>query len=88
MDSCIPDGVIRDKFTLMKGVNRTSRISVKKGNSLDLTASFIGSYKWNKSKSSERTLHLNPTTKGTMFYEVTDAARGLKDRFEKTVSDQ
>jgi hypothetical protein len=80
------DGKIRDQFTMMKDVNKATTVQVKAGNSVDLTASFIGAYKWNKSGSAARTLHVTPTKPGTMIYEVTDPGRRLKDRFELIVT--
>ena len=47
------DGVIRDKFTMMKDVNQTKNFDVELGKSISLEASFNGQYVWNTGASSK-----------------------------------
>jgi hypothetical protein len=75
------DGVIRDQFTIMKDVNRSTKIKSKKGQPLTLTASFIGSYQWNKKGQTGRTITVTPVAKKTT-YEVRDPFNCIKDVFE------
>src|SRR6478752_1804888 len=77
------DGEIRDHFVMMKDVNKNRIINIKKGESVTLTASYIGNYKWNKGKESTRSITVTPSKK--TVYEVTDPYSCLKDRFEVRV---
>ncbi|OQP46251.1 metallophosphoesterase [Niastella yeongjuensis] len=79
------DGQIRDHFVMMKDVNRDQVITIKKGQAATLTASFIGTYKWNKGKDATRSIIVKPTAAKTV-YEVVDPYTCLKDRFEVRVS--
>ena len=74
------DGEIRDHFVMMKDVNKTTTINLKKGQSATLTASFAGSYKWNKGKSTERSITVKPLA-GKTVYEVQDNYTCVKDVF-------
>lgn len=80
------DGVIRDQFTMMKDVNKSTRINLKKGETATLTASFNGSYKWSKLKGTSKSVQVTPTAAGTTMYEVKDAFSCVKDVFEVVVS--
>jgi hypothetical protein len=75
------DGVIRDQFTMMKDVNRSVKVTCKKGEQVTLTASFVGSYQWNKSAEITRSITVKPR-KGKTVYEVKDAFSCVKDVFE------
>ncbi|HET6995276.1 MAG TPA: metallophosphoesterase family protein [Chitinophagaceae bacterium] len=80
------DGVIRDQFTMMKDVNKTSTIRAKKGQIVTLTASFISDkYNWNKAGADQRTIEVIPPA-GKTVYTVQDKFGCLKDRFEVEVS--
>jgi acid phosphatase type 7 len=79
------DGQIRDHFVMMKNVNKTRIIDAKKGQLVTLTASFIGTYSWNKRKETSRSITVKPS-RGTTIYEVTDPYTCLKDRFEVRVT--
>jgi acid phosphatase type 7 len=79
------DGKIRDHFVMMKDVNKSQVINIKKGESTTLTASFIGNYKWNKRKETTRSITVAPTA-GKTVYEVQDPNSCVKDRFEVRVS--
>lgn len=75
------DGQIRDHFVMMKDVNKNNIIRIKKGETVELKASFIGTYKWSNSKETGRTIKVKPTGRKTV-YEVRDPYSCLKDRFE------
>jgi hypothetical protein len=79
------DGTIRDQFTIMKNVNRQTNIHAKKGAAVTLTASFIGTYKWNNSKETGRSITVTPPA-GVTKYAVTDAFNNVKDTFTIHVS--
>lgn len=79
------DGQIRDHFVMMKDVNKNKVINIKKGESITLTASFIGNYSWNKTKETTRSITVTPTAAKTV-YEVVDPYSCLKDRFEVRTS--
>lgn len=79
------DGKIRDHFTMMKDVNKRETIRVNPGKSVTLTASFAGTYKWNKSNSTDKQLTVTPK-RGKTIYEVSDQFGCLKDVFEVIVS--
>ncbi|HET6995277.1 MAG TPA: metallophosphoesterase family protein [Chitinophagaceae bacterium] len=74
------DGVIRDQFTIMKNVNKNSVIRIKKGQSITLTASFVGTYEWN-TKEKTRTINITPKT-GVSEYSVRDKYLCLRDTFK------
>ncbi|MDR6567415.1 MULTISPECIES: purple acid phosphatase family protein [Chitinophaga] len=79
------DGTIRDQFTMMKNVNRNTDIRIKKGEAATLTASFIGTYKWNNRKETTRSITVTPTA-STTKYTVADAYNNVKDTFTVYVS--
>lgn len=75
------DGVIRDQFTMMKNVNETKTLHLKKGQNIALTASFIcDEYKWSNSKEQGRSNIVKPSS-GKTTYTVTDTSGSLKDVF-------
>lgn len=80
------DGQIRDHFVMMKDVNKNSVITIKKGESVELKASFIGTYKWTNSTAGSRSITVKPTARKTI-YEVRDAFSCVKDRFEVRLAD-
>ncbi|TDH24676.1 metallophosphoesterase family protein [Segetibacter sp. 3557_3] len=79
------DGQIRDHFTMMKNVNKTHILRVKKGQSLTLKASFVGNYKWNKSTATTRNINVVAPA-GKTVYEVYDPFSCVKDVFEVNAS--
>ncbi len=79
------DGQIRDHFVMMKDVNKHNVIKAKKGETVTLTASFEGNYKWNKSSATDRSIQVTAKA-GKTVYEVTDPYSCLKDTFEVTVN--
>ena len=77
------DGVIRDQFTMMKDVNKTTNLTIPSGTPTQLTASWPGNYGWNTSETT-RSITVSPTANTT--YTVTDGATCLTDVFNITVS--
>jgi Icc-related predicted phosphoesterase len=78
------DGVTRDRFTMMKGVNRTEKTRIRKGEAVVLTASFEGVYNWNRSKQKSRSITITPPP-GRTVYTVQDQYQCVKDIFEVEV---
>ncbi len=74
------DGKIRDHFTMMKNVNRHSIIQAKIGQQVRLTASYNGSYRWNKSKQKTKSIVVTPSI-GSNTYTVHDRENCLQDVF-------
>lgn len=73
-------GTIRDRFTIMKGVNKSGNISVKVNTSKILTSSWIGGYNWYMAPAppitvigTGRSLSITPNTLGTYTYYVNDS---------------
>lgn len=80
------DGVIRDHFTMMKDVNKVTRLRHKAGTPLVLTASFVSDgYDWSVKGPSARSFEVSPRP-GVHRYSVKDKYGCLQDRFEVTVS--
>ena len=75
------DGQIRDRFTLMKDVNKRSVINIKRGQSVTLKASYVGAYNWNGLNMKTRSIEVKPPA-GVTTYTVTDPYSCLKDVFE------
>lgn len=77
------DGTIPDEFTVFKDVNKIQKLEVVKGQPVNLTASWPGSYRWSNSRETKRAV-------SSVFLEnsivtVSDSLNYLKDRFEITV---
>ena len=77
------DGVIRDNFTIMKEVNKTTDTTMTAGGSVTLTASWIGNYLWSNGATT-RSITVNPAS--TTSYTVHDNVSCLTDIFNVTVS--
>lgn len=77
------DGVIRDKFTIVKDVNTRKSVSIVKGVSTVLMASWLGSYSWTTAATT-RGITVSPTQSTT--YIVKDAVSCLADTFNVTVT--
>jgi methionine-rich copper-binding protein CopC len=77
------DGVIRDQFTIMKNVNKTTNLTIPSGTPTQLDASWLGNYSWNTSETT-RSITVSPTVNTT--YTVTDGATCLTDVFNITIS--
>lgn len=80
------DGVIRDQFTMMKGVNKKQTIYSRKGEKVTLKASFVtDAYKWDKDTRTARSIEVIPPV-GKTKYIVKDPFNNLEDVFEVIVS--
>ncbi len=77
------DGTIRDHFTMMKNVNRHQTLTIHKGQSVTLTASFTGDYRWSDGKSTTKSIEVHPGS--TKVYTVKDKFNCLEDRYEVKV---
>jgi hypothetical protein len=77
------DGVIRDQFTMMKNVNKTTNLTIPSGTPTQLDASWLGNYSWNTLETT-RSIIVSPT--GNTTYTVTDGVTCLTDVFNITVS--
>ena len=77
------DGVVRDQFTIMKNVNKTTNLTVPPGTPTQLDASWLGNYSWNTSETT-RSITVSPTSSST--YTVTDGVTCLTDVFNINVS--
>ncbi|MEO5681984.1 MAG: metallophosphoesterase [Chitinophagaceae bacterium] len=74
------DGVVRDQFTIMKGVNKKTVINASINTPASLTASWVGAYTWYTvpfppvvNMGSARTFSVTPTATGEYFYYVNDS---------------
>jgi hypothetical protein len=74
------DGVIRDRFTLMKEVNKHTILHVKAKSKVTLTASFTGNYKWSEKAQQTRSITVVARS-GKTEYTVQDKEGCLKDTF-------
>ena len=77
------DGIIRDNFTIMKDVNKTTNLNIPSGTPTQLTASWIGNYNWSTSETT-KTITITPASNST--YTVNDGLGCLNDVFNVTVS--
>lgn len=74
------DGVVRDQFTMMKDVNVKRMITANAGDTVELTASYVGNYSWNLPGQTKRTTKV-VANGGHHVYTVTDNFSCLKDSF-------
>ena len=83
------DGVIRDHFTMVKQAGQHHTITVKKGDTITLTASFTGDYHWTagsakKQLADTKSLTVQPSS--TTVYTAKDGQNCLKDVWEVKVT--
>lgn len=71
------DGKIRDHFVMMKDVNKNNTYRIKKGDSIKLTASWIGSYHWMPNGDTTRSIVVAPAD--SSVYYVNDGMNVLAD---------
>lgn len=76
---------IKDRFTMMKNVNKKTVIRLKKGETAILTASFVGKYHWNKNNQNSRSIEVTPPI-GKSTYKVRDEFGCVEDSFEVIVT--
>ncbi len=74
-------GEVADSFTMMKDVNKKTELKIKKGQRVNLTASFTGNYKWFPGNQQTRTISVAPK-KGKTTYSVRDEHNCIQDIFE------
>ena len=81
------DGVVADQFTIMQDVNKTNNINTAVGNTITLTASWVGNYSWSTGATT-RSIAVTPSSAGTSNYTVTDNTSGtcITDVFNVTAS--
>ncbi|HYK76725.1 MAG TPA: metallophosphoesterase, partial [Daejeonella sp.] len=77
------NGEIRDRFTMMKNVNKKTVINIKKGQKAVLKASYVGEYSWKGSKLKTRSIEVRPNV--TTTYTVQDRYSCIQDVFEVNV---
>ncbi len=77
------NGSVLDNFTIMKNVGNVSNITINSGESVDLKASWVGSYNWS-SGATARTITVSPTAPIT--YTVTDQYGCITDTYNITVN--
>ncbi|MDP5121595.1 MAG: metallophosphoesterase [Spirosomaceae bacterium] len=80
------DGEIRDKFTVFKNVNKKTSYQLAYGDSLELSASWSGNYRWSELDKQTKSVTVSPR-KNTTFI-VTDSLGYLRDTFLVSVSPQ
>lgn len=78
------DGAIRDKFTMVKDVNKTTNLTIGSAQSTVLTASWVGNYTWNSGSKTTKSITVAPTVDTT--YTVTDGVGCITDVFNITIS--
>jgi hypothetical protein len=80
------DGVIADKFTILKDLTQSNTISIAAGQSVTLTASWIGNYNWSNGATT-RSITVSPTL--STGYNCTDGGPScLSEQFNVNVSSQ
>ncbi len=76
------DGVIRDNFTIMKEVNKVNNIDVIAGESVTMSASWVGQYDWS---TGQTTRNLTVTPASSTTYTVTDNYTCITDTYNLNV---
>jgi predicted phosphohydrolase len=77
------DGVVRDNFTIMKDVNKTTNLTIPSGTPTDISASWVGNYSWSTGATT-KTITVSPIINTT--YTVTDGAGCISDVINITVT--
>jgi 3',5'-cyclic AMP phosphodiesterase CpdA len=75
------DNIIRDQFTIMKDVNKKMVNNVLNGATVQLTASYIGTYHWIGAAETTRTFTVTPPVNSTTTYIVHDNIACVADTF-------
>lgn len=79
------DGVIKDRFTMMKNVNRNTTYNTQVGTPVTLQSSYIGSYLWTEGQTTS-SITVTPAVEGTETYIVKDDKDCVADTFRVMVS--
>ncbi|WP_353720415.1 metallophosphoesterase [Dyadobacter sp. 676] len=77
------DGLVRDQFTMEKGVNKETTYAIALDEDVELKASFIGDYIWNDG-SKTRTITVQPAENAD--YVVKDGQNCIQDVFHVEVA--
>jgi hypothetical protein len=77
------DGVFRDRFTLFKDVNKTTNITITKGQSATLNASWNGDYLWSTGNAGSKSITVSPSV--ATSYTVKDNFNCITDVFNVKV---
>lgn len=80
------DSVVADRFTIMKDVNNSKTISIFKGETVNLSASWPGMYAWSTGDS-VRKLSFVPAKDTTITVKDSSGKHCLLDQFTITVKD-
>lgn len=75
------DGLIRDRFTMMKEAGVKKTYNIIQGDRLTLSASFIGSYSWQPGGETGRSITVTPPAAGSYVYTVRDNFSCIADTF-------
>ncbi|GAB3993934.1 hypothetical protein GCM10028807_30430 [Spirosoma daeguense] len=81
------DGAIRDRFTIMKDVQKTRALTAEYGDTLQLTASWLGDYQWPGGQK-DRSFRYVADKAGAFPLAVSDGRQCLTDQFNVTVLPQ
>ncbi|MCY7357989.1 MAG: metallophosphoesterase [Rudanella sp.] len=81
------DGSIQDRFTIMKNVGQSQRLTAEYGDTLQLSSSWpADSYRWNEAGQTARTARFTRRQAGTFTVTATDDRNCLRDDFAITIS--
>ncbi len=78
------NGNISDSFTMMKDVGVSKVVTLPYGDEVELTASWIGDYKWTRNGETTSSILVSPLT--DTLYVVEDKLNCLRDSFNITVN--
>ncbi len=78
------DGQVRDRFTMFKNVNKKAEKKVVSGSTLELAASWKGTYRWSTGQVNQPTISIKPQS--DMLVTVRDSLGYLADSFYVSVS--
>ncbi len=74
------DGIVRDRFTMMKDVNKKEAYSIYEGDSIDLSSSWKGNYNWSGGYTTQQ-VRVSPDGLDVDTLTVTDNYNCLRDSF-------
>jgi len=77
------EGSVGDSFTMMKNVSTNEAVTLSYGDTVELTASWIGSYEWDTKNESTQSISVSPKT--DTVYVVGDKFNCLADTFKVTI---